>query len=224
MSNHEIFIVDDDTEMCSSLSELFTVEGYQVSTFADGSAFIGAARARTPACVLLDVYMSGKSGLDLLKEIDAGNYPAPIVMMSGRSNIATVVEAMRDGACDFLEKCLGMDTIVACVRKAIDRSAPQQLRRSNDSPPLSPPFPGFDRLTPREQEVLGLIAGAASSKEAARSLGISPRTVENHRVQIMLKVGAKNAVDLIRIVLGDERLAKWPHCDAKSHDVKASDR
>jgi two-component system, LuxR family, response regulator FixJ len=208
MSNHEIFIVDDDADMCSSLSELFTGEGYQVSTFADGSSFLAAARERSPACVLLDVWMPGRSGLDLLKEINAGSYPAPVVMMSGRGDIAMAVEAMRDGACDFLEKCVGADAIVQRVRETIDRPAQQRLRRSNDSPALSPSFPGFDRLTPREHEVLGLIAGAASSKEAARSLGISPRTVENHRVQIMLKVGAKNAVDLIRIVLGDERLAR----------------
>jgi two-component system response regulator FixJ len=199
MSSKEIFIVDDDAAVCSSLSMAFTLEGYQVTTFMDGMSFVAVARNRSPACVLLDVYLPGKSGLDILKELDASNYPAPIFIMSASGDIPMAVEAIKNGAFDFIQKRLDANAIVARVRETIDAWARQ--RQPNASDPLSRSFPGRDRLTPRERDVLTQITGAASNKEAARNLGISRRTVEIHRVHIMQKLGAKNTADLVRIVL-----------------------
>jgi FixJ family two-component response regulator len=207
ISSNEIFIVDDDAAVCDSLSMVFTLEGYRVTTFSDGMSFIATARIRSPACVLLDVYMPGKSGLDILKELDARNYPAPIFIMSGRGDFPTVVEAIKGGAYDFIEKRLDADAIVARVRATIDGSARQRQQDGNGGEPLSQSFLGCDRLTPRERDVLSQITAAASNKEAAKNLGISRRTVEIHRVHIMQKLGAKNAVDLIRIVLSKGRRA-----------------
>ena len=211
ISSNEIFIVDDDAAVRESLSMMFTLEGYRVRSFGDGTSFIAAARIRSPACVLLDVYMPGKSGLDVLKEIDARHYPAPILMMSGRGDIPAVVAAIKDGACGFIEKGMDADTIVARVRETInDHRAGLRGQNGNGGEPLSQSFPGRDRLTRREREVLGQITGAASNKEAAKNLGISPRTVEVHRARIMEKLAAKNTVDLIRIVLSKGRRARWP--------------
>jgi two-component system response regulator FixJ len=202
--SNEIFIVDDDEAVCNSLSMVFTVEGYQVTPFRDGTSFISSARTRAPACVLLDVYMPVKTGLDILKELDAWNYPAPIFIMSGGGDIPTAVEAIKHGAYDFLEKQLGTDAIVARVCQGIDSWGPRRNRESGGGEPPSQSFPGCDRLTPRERDVLSQITAAASSKEAAKTLGISPRTVEIHRLHIMQKLGAKNSVDLIRIVLSQK--------------------
>ncbi len=199
MSSKEIFIVDDDAAVCSSLSMAFTLEGYRVTTFMDGMSFVAVARNRSPACVLLDVYLPGKSGLDILKELDAGNYPAPIFIMSASGDIPMAVEAIKNGAFDFIQKRLDANAIVARVRETIDVWARQ--RQPNAFDPLSRSFPGRDRLTPRERDVLTQITAAASNKEAARNLGISRRTVEIHRVHIMQKLGAKNTADLVRIVL-----------------------
>src|SRR5579871_4405651 len=102
--NFEIVIVDDDAMACASLSMLFTHEGYRVLTFGDGAGFLAAAQKRPPACVLLDVHVPGKSGIELLKDIDARRYPVPIVMMSGRGDIPTAVAAIKAGAYDFVEK------------------------------------------------------------------------------------------------------------------------
>jgi two-component system, LuxR family, response regulator FixJ len=203
--DHEICVVDGDRTACALLSMSLTLEGYRVSTFVDGSSFLAAVRTRPPACVLLDLYLPGKSTLEILKDLDAGNYPAPIFVMSGHGDIPTAIAAVKAGAHDFIEKRADADEIIVRVGEAIGAWASRRRQDSNGGMPLSRSFPGYDRLTPREQEVLSQIASAASNKETARFLGISPRTVENHRVQIMQKLGARNTADLVRIVLNAGR-------------------
>jgi two-component system, LuxR family, response regulator FixJ len=203
-SDNEIFIVDDDEDICDLLSIAFTLEGYHVTPFLDATSFVTSARRRAPACVLLDLIMPVKSGLDILKELDARNYPAPIFMMSGGGDIPTTVEVIKNGAYDFLEKRLGTDAMVARVRQTVGDWASWRQRESGELPAS---FAGCNRLTQRERDVLNQIIAAASSKEAARNLGISRRTVEIHRLHIMQKLGAKNAVDLVRMVLNNERSA-----------------
>jgi two-component system response regulator FixJ len=196
----EIFIVDDDYDMREALSSILRKEGYRTAAFADGRSFVRLARGQTPACVLLDLCMPDLSGLDVLKEIDARNYPAPILMISAQEDVLNVVQAMRNGAFDYLEKRLDANAIVTRVFDAIESW--KQLRERDESPaPVSPSIRGYYQLTRREREVLTQIAGAASNKETARNLGISPRTVEIHRGRIMHKLGAKNSVDLMRIVM-----------------------
>jgi two-component system response regulator FixJ len=200
----EVFIVDDDAMVRDMLCELFTQAGYPVTTFADGASFVTAARKQTPACVILDVFMPDRSGLEVLKDIDARTYPAPIFMASGRGDIPNTVEAIKNGAFDFFEKRSDRCALVERVRAGVDAF---ERRRSISASPdvLRPSFQGSDLLTPRERDVLVQIAAGASTKEAARVLGISDRTVEVHRSRIMHKVDAKNAVDLARKVLGRER-------------------
>ena len=199
--SEEILIVDDDETVRDSLSMLFSLEGYRVTTFMDGSSFVSAARTRPIACVLLDIYVPGKSGLEILKDLDANSYSAPILIMSAHGNIPIAVEAIKSGAFDFIEKRQDAVAIVDRVHEAMDAWARMRQLNGNTSDPMSRSFPGRDRLTPRERDVLNQIASAASNKEAAKNLGISQRTVEIHRVHIMQKLGAKNTADLIRIVL-----------------------
>jgi two-component system, LuxR family, response regulator FixJ len=203
-SDREVFIVDDDPMVRDVLSEVFAQAGYQASSFVDGASFVAAARERIPACVILDIYMPGRSGLEILKDIDAPNYPAPIFVASGRGDIPTAVEAIKSGAFDFIEKRLDAATLVARVGEAIEARA--HLRQDdNGAESLAPAFPGSELLTRREHEVLALIADSATNKEAAQKLGISQRTVEIHRAHIMHKLGAKNSVDLARKVMQRRR-------------------
>jgi len=197
----EVFIVDDDASVRSALAIVLNAEGFATTSFADGESFLAAARARTPQCVLIDVHLPGCSGLDLLKQIDAQHYPAPILVISGLGDIPTAVEAIRSGALDFIEKPFEPGAVVARVRDAIRG----WQKMGADENLLVRDFPGHERLTTRELEVLGRIAQGASNKEVGRELGISPRTVEVHRARIMEKLGAKNAADLMRIVLGKGR-------------------
>jgi len=200
LAGGEIFVVDDDPAVRDALSMVLTLEGYHVTSFAEGSAFIAAARARTPLCIVLDVHMPGRSGLAILKELNAQNYDAPIFIISGRGDIPMAVEAIKNGALDFIEKPFDADTVVTRIREAVEA----WKRRGSDTGGAAVQllqFPGHESLTPREREVLSYIAGGASNKEAGRLLGISPRTIEVHRARIMEKIGAKNAADLVRIVL-----------------------
>lgn len=194
----EILIVDDDVSVCSALSLMFNSEGFEVTSFPEGESFLAAARSRKPGCVLIDIHLPDRSGLELLKALDAQHYPAPIFVISGRGDIPMAVDAIRNGALDFIEKPFDPMSVVTRVRKAIDA----WRKNASEDNLLARNFPGRDRLTPRERDVLERIARGASNKEAGRELGISPRTVEVHRARVMEKLGAKNATDLMRIVLG----------------------
>ena len=201
-----IFIVDDDQLVLNALSVVLSREGYQVSGFAEGASFLSAARAQTPACIILDVQMPGQSGLDILKELNAQQYPAPIFIISGVGDIPMAVEAIKSGALDFIEKPFDAATVVTRVREAIEAWARRAQRGTSADVPAKT-FAGQDLLTARERDVLNQIAAGLSNKQAGRELGISPRTIEVHRARIMEKLGAKNAADLVRIVLSESRSA-----------------
>jgi len=191
-----IYIVDDDPAVRDALSVLFNMEGYVVETFSDGDTFVQSASKAVPACVMLDVHMPGRSGIEILKALNAENYPAPIFIISGQGDIPMAVEAIRNGAFDFVEKPFSAETVLDRVKEAI---AAMKQRQPAE---MVPSFQGAEMLTRRELEVLKEITDGASNKEAGRTLGISPRTVEVHRARIMEKLGARNAADLVRIVLG----------------------
>jgi FixJ family two-component response regulator len=197
ISRGEIFVVDDDPAVRETLSMVLSNAGYEVICFADGAALLAVARSRTPSAVLLDVHIPGKSGLDILRELHGEDYPAPIFIISGQGDIAMAVSAIKNGALDFIEKPFRGNEIVARLDEAIGAYA----RRQGKSNIASLHFPGREPLTRREREVLEQFTAGASNKEAGRTLGISPRTIEDHRANIMKKLGAKNAADLVRIVM-----------------------
>ena len=196
----EVFVVDDDPSAREALFAILTAGGFRVTLFADGPSVINEARTRTPSCILLDLHMPGSSGLEILAKLDARHYAAPIIVVSGRSDVPGVVEAIKLGAFDYIEKSRAREALVPCVRDAIDATMKRAAEPSTSIGPF-PTFPGASSLTPREHEVLAHIVDCASNKEAAMKLGISRRTVEIHRAHIMQKLGAKNSVDLMRIVL-----------------------
>ena len=200
----EVFIVDDDPLVLNALSVVLLREGYRITGFAEGASFLATAKLRTPICVILDVHMPGQSGLDLLKELNAQHYPAPIFIISGAGDIPMAVEAIKNGAFDFLEKPFDATTVATRVREATEAWS-RRAKQANGAEALPRTFRGHDQLTTRERDVLGQIASGSSNKQAGRVLGISPRTIEVHRARIMEKLGAKNAADLVRIVLSEGR-------------------
>lgn len=212
--NALIFIVDDDKSVGDALDLLMRIEGFSARIFPDGGSFLEAVRLEKPACVILDLQLPGQSGLAILKELSGTKFGAPIIVMSGESDIATAVAAMKNGALDFLEKPFPATVMLDKVRDAVTtyrKSANGRIHGLAD-------FPGRHLLTGREREVLGQVAAGASNKEAGRRLGISPRTVEVHRARIMDKLGARNAADLMRIVLSQNDL---PPCASKTINMRS---
>ncbi|PZQ19241.1 MAG: DNA-binding response regulator [Ancylobacter novellus] len=203
-----VCVVDDDEVIRDVLSAVFEANGFQVETFDSGDRFLGRLDGPAPACVLLDVLMPGRSGLDVLRELNGRGGGAPVIMISGSADIPMAVDAIKQGALDFIEKPFDPETIVRRVTAALDASAARAEARAQTEDAAE--IPGSDALTPREREVLGLISGGQSNKEAGRELGISPRTIEVHRARIMEKLGARNAADLVRIVLSAS--------EGRSHD------
>jgi two-component system, LuxR family, response regulator FixJ len=190
-----ITIIDDDPAVLDSLRTIFEFEGFQVRTYSDGHRFLKDAQHVETDCLLLDVHMPRKSGLDILVSLGGHDYPAPILIISGQGDIPTVVNAMKAGAHDFIEKPFDADAVINRVLEAVAQRKEGRLPSA-----VHAKFAGAELLTTREHEVLDQIAHGASSKEAGRALGISFRTIEVHRARIMEKLGARNAADLARIV------------------------
>ena len=149
VSRGEIFVVDDDPAVRETLSMVLSAGGYRVICFADGAALLAVARARAPSCILLDVHIPGKSGLDILKELRGEDYPAPIFMISGQGDITMAVEAIRSGALDFIEKPFRGSEIVARLNEAIGAYARRQAEDSA-AKIASLHFPGREPLTRRD--------------------------------------------------------------------------
>lgn len=206
-ANNDIFIVDDDSTVRDALSAAFSLSGYRITTFEAGATFLSAIKLRVPASIIMDVCMPGRSGIDILKELHAELYPAPIFIISGQCTIPMAVDAIKNGAYDFIEKPFDLEGIVLRVREAIVAFARSNREKLSHDSIRHLKFPEAELLTSRENDVLARIIAGASNKEIGRDLGISHRTVEVHRSHIMHKLCARNSVDLTRIVLSQRRSA-----------------
>jgi FixJ family two-component response regulator len=194
----EIFVIDDDTATRETLTSVLDGAGYRTICFADDAALLSQMRTRMPVCVFLEIRMPERDGLNLLKNLRAENCPVPIFATSADGDIATAVEAIRNGAHDFIEKPVSGADVLDRVEAAIEELS----QASSDTlPDISLHLPGCEPFTRREREVLARIAVGETNKEAARTLGLSSRTIEGYRAKIMKKVGARNAAELLRRVL-----------------------
>ena len=196
-----ITIVDDDPAVRDALGTIFELEGFRVRSYADGDRFLAESKRDPTDCVMLDVHMPKRSGIEILEALGGFAYPAPIFIISGQGDIPMAVSAIKAGAHDFFEKPFDADEVVARVRDAI--AARRRREQGAAGSKLRHNFPGAESLTPREREVLEKIVGGASNKEAGRALGISPRTIEVHRSRVMEKLRARNGADLARIVFSE---------------------
>jgi FixJ family two-component response regulator len=194
----QILVLDDDRDARGTLSEALSSTGQEVICCADGTALLTLVRKAVPSCILLELELPGKSGLEILKELRQENCLSPILMISARGDIPSAVAAIKCGAFDFIQKPLRGCEIVASVNRAIEDYAHSGLEIEKLK--LDFHFPGQELLTPREREILEKFAFGFSNKEVGRLLGRSSRTIEDHRANIMRKLGAKNAVDLIRMI------------------------
>ena len=190
-----VYVVDDDDAVRSSLRLLLRSSGLTATALASAQEFLDSYDLAQAGCLVLDVRMPGFSGLELQQELNRRGAIIPVIFMSGHGDVPMAVEAMQHGAFDFLQKPFRdqdlIDRIQAALRK--DRDNREQLRNS----PLI--HERFESLTPREAEVLALMAEGRPNKIIAAALGISQRTVEIHRARVMEKMEASSLAQLVRM-------------------------
>jgi two-component system CheB/CheR fusion protein len=193
----KIFIVDDDDQVREALRAVLEDDGRVVETYASCEAFLEAFRSDKSACLLIDAYLPGMSGLELLRKLHNDGHRLPSIMITGNSDVPMAVEAMKAGALDFIEKPIGREELIASIERALelsqDSSKLQEWRESAAT--------HLAGLTPRQREVMERVLAGHPSRNIAADLGISQRTVENHRASIMKRTGSKSLPALARLAL-----------------------
>jgi RNA polymerase sigma factor (sigma-70 family) len=192
-----VYVVDDDEGVRDSLQYLLEASRYLVQTFASAEEFLAQFDPKAIAVLILDVRMSGMSGLQLQEELLARKAPLPIVFVTGHGDVSMAVSTMKKGAADFIEKPFNQAELKTLVDRLLvqarERAAAEERERMNAAL--------LARLTAREQQVLERIVAGRLNKQIAADLGISIKTVEAHRANIMDKLEANTVADLMRVAL-----------------------
>jgi len=204
-----VYVIDDDSAARDSLRMLLSAVGHNVEAFRDGESFLEGADLSADGCAVIDLGLPGIDGLGVQQAMRRAGARLRIIMISGKADVGRAVQAMRDGAVDFVEKPYQPVHLLEAVERALDAPAPAAAPGAGDGElqdapaPVLAAFAGrMDRLTPREREVFDRLLLGLQNKEIARELDISPRTVEIHRGRVMEKLECRNLAELVRLGIG----------------------
>jgi two-component system CheB/CheR fusion protein len=192
-----IYLVDDDDDLRDGLRAVLEEDGLIVEDYATCETFLAAYRPGREACLLIDAYLPGMSGLELLQHLQDGGHRLPAVMITGNSDVSVAVQAMKAGASDFIEKPVSRGELLASVERALDVARDSSVLTARREAAAA----HVASLTPRQQEIMERVLAGQPSKNIAADLGISQRTVENHRAAIMRKTGSKSLPALARLAV-----------------------
>jgi FixJ family two-component response regulator len=191
-----VFLVDDDDAVRRALTRLIKSAGYQVQSFASAREFLdGHPQPAGPACLVLDVRMTGLNGLDLQNELQAMNANLPIVFITGHGDIPMSVKAMKAGAVDFLRKPVKDVQLLGAIEQALARA----MRENAERMQLESIQSRVETLTPREREVMALVVRGLLNKQIAHDLGTVEKTIKVHRARVMQKMGVSSVAELVRL-------------------------
>ena len=205
-----VFVVDDDESVRSSLKFLLRSVSLDSRAFGSAQEFLEAHDPTQPGCLILDVRMPGRSGLELQQELNRRGATIPVIFITGHGDVPMAVEAMQHGAHDFLQKPFKDEDLIERVRRALARDARTRAALEEHKSIRT----RLQSLTPREREVLTLMAQGKPNKIMAHELGVSQRTVEIHRARVMEKSRASSLAELVRMVMDVEaELAPTPQED-----------
>lgn len=190
-----IHLVDDEESVRRSTSFMLRTSGYDVDTYPSGVAFLDKLQNARPGCILLDVRMPEMDGLEVQQELHARGIALPVIVLTGHGDVSLAVKAMKAGAVDFLEKPMESRALIDAINRGFERleAAEDVKTRAADAETL------LGALTVREREVLEGLAQGYPNKTIAYDLGISPRTVEVHRANLMQKLGARSLSEALRV-------------------------
>jgi FixJ family two-component response regulator len=196
--NPAVYIVDDDASVRALIAATVRAAGIEPVTFESADQFAAFTLPDRPACILLDLEMPGRSGLDLLeRHFNGGGMPCPVIIVTAHASVQAAVKSMKLGAVDFLEKPFERQTLLTLVQGAIEKD--RQRRAAAGA--VSEITRRLGTLSPRERELLGAVIDGKSTKMIADELGISARTVDHHRANLMEKMAAANVADLVRMAV-----------------------
>jgi len=190
-----VFVVDDDPSVRRATERLVHSAGFDVETFGSAAEFLASARPERPACLVLDVRLPGRSGLDLQRELTGSGMDIPIIFVTGHGSIPMTVRAMKAGAVEFLTKPYRRNDLLHAIRAAIerDRVAREHALEATELRQR------YERLTPRERDVMALVVTGMLNKEIAGELATAERTIKFHRAHIMQKMKAESLAELVRM-------------------------
>lgn len=197
MTSDVVHVVDDDVDVRKSLGFLLATADFAVRLHESATAFLATEPKEVDGCIVTDVRMPGIDGIEFLRQLKARGLGAPVIVMTGHADVALAVQAMKEGAADFIEKPFDDQVLIDAIRSALDhRSQPVAAH-----PQSAEVRKNLTTLSERERQVLDGLVSGLPNKTIAYDLGISPRTVEIHRANVMSKMGAGSLSHLVRMAL-----------------------
>lgn len=194
--NAMVFVIDDDDSVRKSLKRLLDAARYEAELFKSASEFLTRSAHHGPSCVIVDVRMPGLNGIDFQKALIEHGRQEQLVFITGHGDIPMCAEAMKAGAVDFLPKPFKPKQLLESVERALDRSAEQRRRASDKNHARAL----LERLTPREYEVMQLVATGMLNKQVGGELRMAEKTVKTHRAHVMQKLGITSVAELMRVL------------------------
>ncbi len=191
-----VFVVDDDEDLCESIARTVGILGVAVRCFSSAAEMLAYCKPEMTGCLILDIEMPGMNGLNLRRQLAARGCQQPFIVMSGRADIASAVAAMHQGALDFIEKPFSRQHLIDRVQEAIARDGELRRLRAERAAVQA----RIDSLTARQRQILELVGTGKITKQIARDLTISHKTVEVHRSHIMKKMRVESAAELLHLI------------------------
>ena len=190
-----VYVIDDDTDVRVSMQELLNSAGFRCECFASAEDFLRASRSDAAGCIILDISLPGINGLEFQQQLGRAGLRIPIIFLTGHGDIPTTVSAMKSGAVEFFTKPFDDEQLLHAVQHALVRDRNRRMQEAE----IAAVRGRYERLTPRERQVMELVLGGMLNKQIAAELGTSVITIKVHRAQVMHKMKAESLLELARL-------------------------